>query len=510
MFHSLSPKIEYKTSIFLLQTAVRNNNLRIVRTLVDQSPYGLLFDSIGFEHIVYLCFNNTSAEAAQTVEFLLAKNISRVVGNDKLAFITPLEHEHELWSNVNLCFGFAKLRVDKLSRKDALHLALARAAMVGNMRCVRVLLDAPGVDAKWRRNVCLRLAETVSKREDVVDILRGAVNGTNKGKVFNADAGSSIPTSPTSFPTRGTLLPLPTGASAAAARNVSDALRPSAIPTPPSPTSVTNTTTIAAHQRRLSSAARLQEGGNSRSSLAKSTKSTDRRSSVATPRITTAASLIDNGPISRPTSINRDVSLSRPGRSQSDKSLPKSPPLSPSVSSRNNSNNSAANRPPVVGARNGSAKSLTKKSGGSPTSLSDKSFPPSPPTSSPVNNNTNSAFTDEKTIETTPPLYEQSVSMTQLQEEAEENEKQDVMIPVVPSTMALISPEKCQDAQLALHMTATTSAVVTSKLSNDSLLSANYVRPDALLIHKRKGTEHSLFADSLHSSAAATPDLVRI
>ncbi|KAJ3014867.1 UNVERIFIED_CONTAM: hypothetical protein HDU68_000098, partial [Siphonaria sp. JEL0065] len=256
MFQSLIPKIEYKTSIFLLQTAVRNSNLRIVRTLTDQSPYGLLFDSIGFEHIVYLCFNNTSAEAAQTLEFLLAKNISRVVGNDKLAFITPLEHEHELWSNVNLCFGFAKLRVDKLSRKDALHLALARAAMTGNMRCVRVLLDAPGVDAKWRRNVCLRLAETVSKREDVVDILRGAVNGTNKGKLFNADTASSTPVTHISSPARGTLLPIPTGVPAAIARNVSNSLkRPNAIPTPSPPSSVTN----AAHQRRLSSAARLQE-----------------------------------------------------------------------------------------------------------------------------------------------------------------------------------------------------------------------------------------------------------
>ncbi|KAJ3079342.1 hypothetical protein HDU99_010987, partial [Rhizoclosmatium hyalinum] len=175
--------LEYKTRISLVQSAVRNAHVQTARILIDLSPYGLLHDAVGLEHIVYVCYNNSFAEGAHTLEWLLSKSLSKIAG-DKSAAITPLRDEYEIWNSANICFGLPRLRPERLSRKDALGLALARAAMKGNMRCIKVLLETPGVDPKWRRSVCVRLARSVSKRDDVVEILQGAITNTNRGKWF--------------------------------------------------------------------------------------------------------------------------------------------------------------------------------------------------------------------------------------------------------------------------------------------------------------------------------------
>ncbi|KAI9348696.1 hypothetical protein BDR26DRAFT_853732, partial [Obelidium mucronatum] len=236
-----------------------------------------------------------------------------------------------------------------------------------------------------------------------------------------------------------------------------------------------------------------------------------------------------------PSNGTRDASLSRNGRTGSEKSLPRSPTSIPSIprnNSSSSSSNSTNNKPPVLGARNDSKKSIKKSPRTpSPTTptvvlLLDKSLPPSPPISPPTNNS--ALVLENKLDDEAPPttnnathVLENKVSMTQ---------EPDSISPdagMVPMSL-LISPEKHSDNQEPHHQQKQVienykqyeqqqqqveHKEQTEILPTDSI--TEYTKPDAASMArfvKRKGTDHSLVfysSESVHSSAA-TPDLLRI
>ncbi|KAI8620277.1 hypothetical protein BC830DRAFT_1164714 [Chytriomyces sp. MP71] len=180
------PKLDGAELQSLLQSSIRKSQLAIARELVARAPIGLLFDSIGLEHIVFICANGLGVDAASTLEFLLSKNLNRVNGRDPQARIEPLQPEMALIWNANLslaCMGHRALRLDRLTRKDALGLALSRASLKGNLWCIRVLVEHGEVDVRWRRGVPLRLAQ-VGKQAECGEFLKGAAAGTNHGKWY--------------------------------------------------------------------------------------------------------------------------------------------------------------------------------------------------------------------------------------------------------------------------------------------------------------------------------------
>ncbi|KAI8837634.1 hypothetical protein BJ741DRAFT_153374 [Chytriomyces cf. hyalinus JEL632] len=183
---SQCPKLESNTLHTLLQTSIRKSQLSTTRDILARGPLGLIFDAIGFEHIIFLCYHSVGIETAQMLEFLLSKDIHKITRRDPQARLEPLEQELPIiWnaSSVALaCMGQRSLRIDRLSRKDALGLAMSRAALCGNLWCLRVLVEH-GVDPKWRRGVPVRMAALGSHTE-CVDYLQGAAAGTNHGKWY--------------------------------------------------------------------------------------------------------------------------------------------------------------------------------------------------------------------------------------------------------------------------------------------------------------------------------------
>ncbi|KAJ3228616.1 hypothetical protein HDU81_006029 [Chytriomyces hyalinus] len=183
---SQCPKLESNTLHTLLQTSVRKSQLSTTRDILARGPLGLIFDAIGFEHIIFLCYHSVGIETAQMLEFLLSKDIHKITRRDPQARLEPLEQELPIiWNTSSValaCMGQRSLRIDRLSRKDALGLAMSRAALCGNLWCLRVLVEH-GVDPKWRRGVPVRMAALGSHTE-CVDYLQGAAAGTNHGKWY--------------------------------------------------------------------------------------------------------------------------------------------------------------------------------------------------------------------------------------------------------------------------------------------------------------------------------------
>ncbi|KAJ3140430.1 hypothetical protein HK100_009741 [Physocladia obscura] len=159
----------------LIQSAIRCANLALTRLLLARGPFGLLSQAIALDHVVFLAATNSFPESALTIQFLLVKNLNSVYSNDPhVCIVKNLPVEAPIWNH----------------RKDCLGLALARAVLAGNVRCMKVLLDH-GVDARWRNRVILHLAKNCSGLPeplsgDVVAVVDAACNGTLYGKWFRA------------------------------------------------------------------------------------------------------------------------------------------------------------------------------------------------------------------------------------------------------------------------------------------------------------------------------------